>query len=200
MPPNEPDSWDTGTINTTSGSWTPSGSAESFSIIVPQAYVSTYTANIEEFLEPRKMLNAYEEWELPDLVYFTFNIGIRLKRLYTFADISTDLKNKLIYYFNSVNREFYDLIDFKDLQEYLLDTTEISTTDEFSYIKGIRSLIIRDVDCNHKIYESNELGNYPQYTTSSYLSDVENQLRPIRLGYDQFPVLCSDAVVIVEET
>jgi hypothetical protein len=199
VPPNDPGSWDTGTINTSAGYWTPSGSSYSYDIIVPTEYVSTYTATLEEYLEPRKMLCEYEEWELPDLVYFTFTFGIKLKRLYTFADVSTDLKNKLIYFFDTTNRDFYDLIDFKYLHEYLLDTTIISTTNDFDYIKGIRNLVIRDIDCNNRIYETNTLGNYPQYTIPQYDSDVENQLRPIQLGYNQFPVLCSDAVSIVEE-
>ncbi|MBU0847677.1 hypothetical protein KKH23_10865, partial [Patescibacteria group bacterium] len=72
--------------------------------------------------------------------------------------------------------------------------------DEFDYIKGIRNLIIRDIDCNLTIYEPNTIGNYPQYITASYDADVENILRPIRLGLDQFPVLASSTVSIVQET
>jgi hypothetical protein len=200
IPPNDPSEWETGTINTSANIWTPDGSSISASIVIPTEYVSSYTSELEEFLEPRKMLNAYEEWNLPELVYFSFTLGVRLYRLYEFADVSVDLKNKLIYYFNSTNRDFYDIIDFKDLHEYLIDTTEISSTDNFDSIKGIRNLIIRDIDCRNTIYEPNVIGNYPQYTVSSYSSDVENQLRPIQLGFNQFPVLCSDTVSIVEET
>lgn len=200
IPPNDPSSWETGTINTSSSTWTPSGGTVSGNIIVPLSYVSSYTSALEVYLEPRKMLNAYEYWELPELIYFSFTFGIRLKRLYTLADVSADLKNKIIYYFRSSNMDFYDIIDFKDIYEYLLDTTITSPSDEFTYIKGIRNLIIRDIDCNVRIYETNSDGNYPQYTTSTYASDVENTLRPIRLGHNQFPVLLSDTITVDQET
>jgi hypothetical protein len=169
-------------------------------ITVPTEYVPTYTSDLEEFLEPRKMLNAYETWELPELVYFSFMFGVRLYRLYTFADVSTDIQNKLIYYFRSANRDFHDLIDFKDIMEYLLDTTIISPSNDFDYIKGIRNLVLRDIDVNKEIHEINIVGNYPQYTTTSYHSDSENRLRPIRLGFSQFPILHTETVSVVEET
>jgi len=200
VPPNDPEDWATGTINTSSSTWTPSGGTVSGSIIVPNYYVDAWTSELEVYLEPRKMLNAYEEWETPDLVYFSFMFGVRLYRLYNFADVSTDIQNKLIYYFRPANRDFYDLIDFKDITEYLLDTTIISPTDNYDYIKGIRNLVLRDVDCNNEIHEINTNDNYPQYTTASYHSDSENILRPIRLGFNQFPILCSDTVSVVEET
>ena len=200
VPPDDPEDWETGTINTSADTWTPSGGIVSGSIIVPTSYVSAWTSELEEYLEPRKMLNAYETWELPDLVYFSFMFGVRLYRLYTFADVSTDIENKLIYYFRSANRDFYDLIDFKDIIEYLLDTTIVSPTDNFDYINGIRNLILRDLDCNEEIHEINTSDNYPQYTTATYHSDTENKLRPIRLGFDQFPILCTDTVSVVEET
>ena len=200
VPPNDPEDWATGTINTSLSTWTPSGGTVSGSIIVPNYYVDAWTSELEVYLEPRKMLNAYEEWETPDLVYFSFMFGVRLYRLYNFADVSTDIQNKLIYYFRPANRDFYDLIDFKDITEYLLDTTIISPTDNYDYIKGIRNLVLRDVDCNNEIHEINTNDNYPQYTTASYHSDSENILRPIRLGFNQFPILCSDTVSVVEET
>jgi len=200
IPPNDPEEWETGTINTITSTWTPSGGIPSGSIIVPDSYVPAYLSELGEFLEPRKMLNAYETWELPELVYFSFTFGVRLYRLYTFSDVSTDILNKLIYYFRSSNRDFYDLIDFKDVTEYILDTTIISPTDDFSYIKGIRNLILRDVDCSMEVHEVNNLGYNPYYTTSIYHDDTENKLRPIRLGFNQFPVLCHETVGIVEET
>jgi hypothetical protein len=200
IPPGLPPTWQTGTINTSANTWTPSGGIVSGAITVPTEYVPTYTSDLEEFLEPRKMLNAYETWELPELVYFSFMFGVRLYRLYTFADVSTDIQNKLIYYFRSANRDFHDLIDFKDIMEYLLDTTIISPSNDFDYIKGIRNLVLRDIDVNKEIHEINIVGNYPQYTTTSYHSDSENRLRPIRLGFSQFPILHTETVSVVEET
>jgi len=199
VPPNDPTSWATGTINTSAGSWTPSGGTVSAATTVPLNYLSTYTDTIEEYLEPRKMLNAYEVFELPELVYFTFAFSLRLYRLYTLAAVSTDLKNKLIYYFRPANMDFNKTINFMDLTEYLLDTTIISPTDSFTSIKGIRNLVLHDIDCSKKIYETNVIGNYPQYISTSYSSDVENKLRSIELGNNQFPILSPTLVHISEE-
>jgi len=202
LPDGSPDEWETGTLNASANTWVPTGNvvSASASIYVPTSYASVWTSELEEYLEPRKMLNAYETWDVPELVYFSMTMGVRLYRLYTFADVSTDIRNKLIWYFRQSNRNFYDLINFMDIQEYLLDTTVISDTDDFDYIKGIRNLMIRDIDCSESIYETNTDGNYPQFTTSSYAADVENILRPIRLGYEQFPILASSVVSIVQET
>ena len=199
VPPNSPSSWATGTINTSAGSWTPSGSSTTITTVVPTSYAATYTNVIEEYLEPRKMLNAYEEWNLPELVYFSFAFSLRLFRLYNLPTVSTDLLNKLIYYFRPANMDFNKTINFMDLTEYLLDTTIISPTDNFTSIKGIRNLVLHDIDCNKRIYESNIIGNYPQYISTSYDSDVENKLRSIKLGLNQFPILSPTTVVISEE-
>jgi hypothetical protein len=199
IPPNAPSSWETGTINTSAGSWTPSGSSTTITTVVPTSYVSTYTNVIEEYLEPRKMLNAYEEWNLPELVYFSFAFSLRLHRLYELPTVSTDLLNKLIYYFRSSNQCFHTTINFMDLTEYLLDTTIISPTDNFTSVKGIRNLVLHDIDCNKRIYETNSIGNYPQYISSVYSSDVENKLRSIKIGFNQYPILSPTTVVISEE-
>ena len=214
VPPNPPAEWATGTINTDTETWTPSGTetAEE-TVYIADEYIPAYLSReydedspyaekegLSQYLEPRKMMCTYEEWELPDLVYFSFKIGIRMKRLYTLSDVSTDILAKLIYYFRPANMDFNQKINFLDIQEYLLDLSEISPTNDFDYIKGLQTLIIRDVDCNNEIHEVNLVGNYPYYLTSTYHSDTENRLRPIKLGFDQFPVLASTTIQIVEET
>ena len=213
VPPNPPAEWATGTINTSAGIWTPDGAEPASEIIyTPTEYINAYLTReydedspyaekegLEQFLEPRKMLSTYETWELPDLVYFSFKIGIRMHRLYDLADVATDILAKLIYYFRPSNMDFNQSINFLDIQEYLLDMTEISPTDSYDNIKGLKTLIIRDVDCNKEIYEVNTIGDYPWYETSTYHSDTENKLRPILLGLNQFPVLASSTIQIVEE-
>jgi len=146
------------------------------------------------------MISAYEVFELPDLVYFSFEFGVRLKRLYSLALVQNDIKNKLIYYFRSVNQNFNSIINFNDIIEYLLDTTQVSPTDNFDNIRGVRNLNLRDLDVNKIVYESNNISNYPQYVETSIEYTGENQLRKIQLGFNQFPILQSDAVVINEET
>jgi hypothetical protein len=190
-----PDEWGTGTINYTTSTWTPDGSSTSDSIIVPTNYNIRYENRLKEYLEPRKYLTTYEMMDLPDLVYFSFGFGIRLKRLYNMSDVQNDVLDKLIQFFYSSNREFGEIIDQSDIYEYIMDTSiidENDSTNEFEYIKGIRNLNIRDLDCNKSIYEPNSSYNYPYYTTAAYSSDIENKLRPVQLGHNQFPILSSD--------
>jgi hypothetical protein len=146
------------------------------------------------------MLTAYEIMEVPELVYFTFDFGVRIKRLYDFTTVTNDITNKLAYYFRQANQDFEALIDFKDIIEYLIDTSITSTSNSFENIKGIRNLILREIYCNETIYEPNSSYNYPQYTTSAYGSTIDNRLRPIQLGYKQFPMLASGMITYTQET
>ena len=191
-----PTNWSTGTINTTNSVYTPTVGT-SGSIMVPSSYNTTWVNTLKSYLEPRKMLSNYEIFSLPDLVYFHFDFGVRIKKFYNITNVTNDILNKLIYYFRATNKDFADEIDFKDIYNYLVDTTEISTTDDFTYIKGIDNLIIRDIECSTTIYEPNSALNYPQYTIASMTSD--NTLRPIQLEDDQFPMLSSSTITFTAE-
>lgn len=192
-----PATWSTATISSSAADWILGSNTHE--IIVPLAYSTTWTDTIKEYLEPRKILCTYEEFELPELTYFSFDIGIKIKRLYNFVDVYTDVKNKLIHYFRADNMDFHGTINFLDIIEYILDTTETSDSDDFPYIKGISSLVIRDIDCNRTIYEINTSDNWPQYTTS-VTGSWDNQLRPIQVGHNQFPILAYDNLTFVEES
>ncbi len=194
-----PTEWDSSTIGTADMWWNTDWNV-SAAIISPSGYDATWQSSLKSYIEPRKIISAYEIFELPDLVYFSFEFGVRLKRLYSFALVQTDIKNKLIYYFRSVNQNFNSVIDFNNIIEYLLDTTEVSPTDNFDNIRGVRNLNLRDLDVNKTVHEKNSNNNYPQYVESSTKYSGENQLRKIQVGFNQFPVLQSDAVVINEET
>ena len=186
-----PSSWGTSTIAT---------SATSAGYIQPLYYASTYRETLAEFIEPRKMLNAYEYFELPGLVYFYFDIGVKIKRTYTYPSVISDLQNKLTYYFQASNRDFNETISFLDIMNYLLDITEVSTTDEFTNIKGIQNIIFRDIDCSTSIYEPNDDNNYPQYTVSSSTYSGDNKLRKIELGHNQFPMFKLSLCIFTQET
>lgn len=192
-----PDQWGSGTITVSSGAlttnWGLSGAA-----YVPQTYSSEYTDSIKTYLEPRKHLSAYEIFEVPQLVYFSFDFGVRLKRLYEIEDVAQDIKDKLAYYFTAESQDFNSIINFNDIIEYILDPTEVSSTNEFANVKGIRNLNLRDIWTNLPIYESNTVGNYPYYVDSPY-TGKENQLRRIQLGLNQFPVLLSGSLRVLEE-
>jgi hypothetical protein len=169
----------------------------SASTLVPIRYAQAWEEELLNYLAPRKMISAYEVFELPDLVYFTFEIGIRKKRIFNFSDISQDVVNKLIYYFRPENQLFYSEMDFKDVVEFLLDTTQVSPDNEFENIRGIRNIDIRDINSNKIIYGHNST-QYPRWVTPPWI-DRDNMLRPIQLGLNQFPVLADDAIRIVEE-
>lgn len=194
-----PSEWTSSTIGTSAGWWITDWSA-SAAIVTPSGYNPTWESTLQTFIEPRKMISAYEVFQLPELVYFSFEFGVRLKRLYDLALIQADLKSKLDYYFRAVNQNFNSIINFNDIIEYLLDTTEVSPTDNFDNIKGIRNLNLRDLDVNKTVYESNSNNNYPQYVEIASEYTGENQLRKIEIGFNQFPILQLDAVVINEET
>jgi hypothetical protein len=191
-----PSTWGSSTISTSASTFVTDWST-SESIDVPTTFSSTWGDTLKSYLEPRKMMSAYETFQAPELIYFSFDLGVRIKRLYTFTDVSTDIKNKLIYYFRNANMDFDSTINFMDILNYVINITEISPTNEFTNVRGIENFIIREINLSANIYEYNTDGNYPYYTVSSYTGD--NILRPIKLGYNQFPMLSSDTLRFTEE-
>ena len=91
-------------------------------------------------------------------------------------------------------------MDFNDVVEYLLDPTQVSTNDDFTNVNQIRNLNLRDINSNKFISHPPRLGNSPYWTQpDSTVSTMDNMLRVIQLGLNQFPVLSSDTVRIFEE-
>ena len=198
-----PYKWGSGTIITSASEWTTESLSGSVSgaTIVPTSYESSYENAIAEYLEPRKMLCAYETYDLPELVYFAFDFGIRINRTYDLDEVIMAIKNKLIYYFDDTQRDFNETINFLDITEYIINLDEPPNSEwSVDNIKGIRNLILREIYCNMTIYETNAIGNYPQYLTSSYNNYVDNKLRPLKLGFNQFPQLSDNLCSIVLES
>jgi hypothetical protein len=197
-----PEEYGSNTLQTSAGSITTDWGSTQSDLLVPTQYATAWKTEILEYLKPRKMISAYEIMTVPDLVYFSFEIGIRKKRIFEFTDIVTDVKNKLIYYFRASNQNFNSEVDFNDIVEYLLDTSNVSSDDEFTNVKGIRNLNIRDINSNKTIYsqstDSNNPNNYPRWVDPPWTAR-DNTLRPIKLGLNQFPVLSSSTVKFVEE-
>lgn len=197
-----PEEYGNNTIKTTTSTFTTDWGETDSSILVPTSYATAWEDELLLYLRPRKMICAYEIMEVPDLVYFSFEIGVRKKRIYEFANIQTDVVNKLIYYFRDTNQIFNGEIDFNDITEYLIDITQVSPTDNFDYIKGIRNLNIRDINVSKTVYEYNVNPDnpnlYPKWTIAPY-TDRDNMLRPIQLGLNQFPMLSSTTVKVFEE-
>lgn len=196
-----PSQWGTGSINNTSDTFTVSwGSSASDTILVPSGYNPTWKNTLSLYLEPRKMISAYEVWKLPNLIYFSFDFSVRIKRGYSLTLVQADVINKLDYWFRYANQDFNDIINFNDIMEFLLDTTQVSSTDNFAYIKGIRNLNLRNIDVSTRIYENNSVGNFPYYIEDASTYRGENKLRQIQLGYNQFPVLSKDTVRVSQES
>ena len=196
-----PSDWTTAQINLAS---------DASNTLQPVAYNSDWEMELTRHLELRRCLNTYEEFVLPHLIYLTFDIAIKPKRSYDINDVRTDIKNKLIWYFDKRNRDFGELISFTLIHEYLLDTSNVkpaygtSSGDEFENVKGIRNLIIRDMDILNSdvtIYDPNDSFNYPQYAVqSSTYTEYDNKLNNVQLGHDMFPVLTDSQCTFPEES
>lgn len=194
-----PSDWGPETINYRHGIMTTPWDA-SGSIMIPSGYNPEYEGALKLHVEPRKIISTYEVMELPELIYFTFTFGIRRKRLYDFDKITTDLKEKLDYYFRADNQKFNSEINYNDIIEFIVDDTKVSDDSTFSNIRGIRNINLRDIEVSAKVWEPNVSNLFPQYIEPSATYFGENQLRKIRLGFNQFPVLQLDTVLINEET
>lgn len=174
------------------------------------SFVTTWSDDISEYLKPRKIITVYEEFVVPELLYFSFTIGLKIKTNYTYSDVLQDVKDKITYYFNSYNRSFSEQISFIDISEYVLDTTKTSSDDTFSNIKGLRSLVFRDLKI--KVYDGNPGGTtlsiaeptattYPRYVEeiSEIGGSVDNTLRTVQLGPNQFPMYDSTLSTFIME-
>jgi len=203
-----PNEWLTSTVSTSAMSASEWTGHTTTSVPVPVSYNATYESTLKTYLEPYKMINVYEVFIVPTLVYFRFDIGLKVKRTYGFTTVQEDVKNKLTYYFDASNREFNTTIDFKLIHNYIMDLTQVSTTDNFSSIRGLDNLVIRDIETYTYglsggptyIYDYNTDDNYPMYydETVDTVND-DNLIRPIKLGNNQFPVLSSTACDFTNE-
>jgi hypothetical protein len=196
-----------GTINTEvrTWSWTDDLSQTiSSPIEVAVSYVNGFRTDIIKYLEPRKMLNNYEVPVLPNIVYFRFDIGIRVRRTFNYNDVMTDVRNKLIYFFDPSNRMFNEEINFMDIHNFILDLSITSDTDDFKFISGADNLVLRDTGTyttfnvgeeqliNEPPVVYNVRGKFPQYKYAELQNHFDNKLRPILLDYNQFPMLVID--------
>ena len=183
-----PNPWGDGTIETSAAS----GDNGVF-YTVPHTIAASWMTDLQEYLEPRKMLTVYEQFEIPQLIYFRYDIGIRVARTYNFSQVRDVTLAKLKYYFDPTLRSFNEQINFRDIEEFILDNsiacdgTLFTEANTFDDISGIRNLIFRDIDVqNATVYEPNPT-MFPRYIVTPYVGD--NKLRTIELGFEQFPAL-----------
>lgn len=188
--------------------WSREEVSQNEDIIKLVSYTNSFEEEIYKHLAPRKGLGVYEIAVVPELVYFAFDIGITVRRAYNFANVREEVKDKLKYYFKPINREFGDTIDFKKIQNFLLDKTiRDENNRRFFLTKGIESIVIRDLltytpslsGSPDTIFEPNDNLQCPMFTKEDFELDYENTMRPIKLGMNQFPVLALENCVFINE-
>jgi hypothetical protein len=177
-----PSVWGSTTISVSSASY-------DSDIKIPLAYSHDWKQTIMRYLEPRKIITTYEIFELPELLYFSFTVGLKVRSNYDYSAVEAAVHQKLQYYMSSINRNFHDIISYTDITDYMMDTTiEFDSTDDvYNKIKGLQTFTMRDIVCSQSIKEYG-LNQYPYYMTLPK-EDYDNRIRRIQLGYNQFPML-----------
>lgn len=188
-------------------------------ILKPVLYKKSFIEDIKKFLEPRKSNSSFEIFEIPDLVYFSFEIDLKIKRLFNFSDVKNTLENKLQYYFFYTNREFGEIIDFIDIENFIKDTSIQPSEDfidfmsnkgtvinNFNAVSGITNIIFRDVISTHKIYTPKERLSASEEERRKmfpyFLNDDEtdlNRMYGIQLAKNQFPDISLPTCIIKSE-
>ena len=87
-----------------------------------------------------------------------------------------------------------------DVHNFIMDQSITAPDDEFTNIKGVDNLVLREIstytdslnDDPQTIYEPNTSNLYPMYKKTDYEGYIDNKLRTIQLGYDQYPMLVID--------
>lgn len=198
-----PDVWGTSTIETSAISWNIE-SETTAEIFQATNFTTTFKSKIAEYLETQKLMNNFENYVLPEIIFFSIDIGITTKRLYNFNNISNAIKNKLVYYFKDTRRDFQDIIDFRAISEWILDTSIQSDDYDFSPIRGINRFVIRDIrlintsNSDESIYDYGS-SSFPRFAMEDLSNYYENLLKPIELGLEQFPQINSDTIRIYDE-
>ncbi|MFA5397247.1 MAG: hypothetical protein WC346_14650 [Methanogenium sp.] len=157
-------------------------------VIIPLDYSHSWKQQIMTYLEPRKIITTYEEFELPDLVYVSFIIGLKVRINYDYSAVEAAVQEKLIYYMDSTNRNFHDIISYTDITDYIMDFSQESETNDFANVKGLQVFTLRDIICDNNTFKEYGLGQYPQYMALPE-EDYDNRIRRIQLAYNQFPML-----------
>lgn len=174
------------------------------SLDFPLAYNEIWTDQILEYIEPYKMLSIWEEFILPELVYFKMDIGLKVKRTYNFTTVQQTVKNKLIWYFASENREFGDEIDFREVTNYILDSNNVSPDNDFGAVRGISSLVIRDI-LIYRYMEESDVTTTPivSATGTGALVNFTHEggvITSVSVGTDEFGVTTGGTLYAINDT
>jgi len=204
-----PKDWTTYTIPTSGRQWIDPMVPDISQVIqIPCSFNPIFKNDLKTYLEPKKIMSTYEQFVIPDVVYFKFEIGILPKRVYNFNNIVSDVKRKLTYYFDWTNRSFQEIVDFRSIHNYILDKTIVSPNDKFENIKGIQNFIFRDIvlyttvsnqNDPMEIFPLNDNMTYPMFTVNEFDIRYDNLLKPVQLGLNQFPAIAIDMCIFINE-
>lgn len=114
-------------------------------VFKPLAYYNGFVEDLKTFLEPRKFITTYEQFEVPDLVHFAFHIGLKVSPYYNFTEVTDVFMDKLEYYFTTNNRSFGDTISFMEMHNWLLDIKNVTQEKTWELIKGIENIVFRQI-------------------------------------------------------
>ena len=142
-----PHSWYDGTMEREFYNWHTSDN-QVIGIFKPLDYSINYKEDLKTYLEPRKMIMTYEVFDTPHLIFFKFNIGLKLFRLFDFINVSNIVRDKLKYFFAPENQKFANKIDFMEIHNFILDTSIIIEGKNWELIKGIENLVFRKIEIN----------------------------------------------------
>jgi len=192
-----PDTWKSSTISVATSAWDPTDDV-TMDVLLPSSYSSDYKNSLKEYIEPRKIMNSFEIYELPEIIYFYLEIGLTTKRIYNFNNVARDVRNKILYYFDNTQRAFNEEVDFRKIEDFVRDTSITSENNSFSNVAGINTFTFRDIMTSIGIYDY-AASRYPKYSYPNFDNYYDNVLRPIQLGLNQFPATTEDGIIINNE-
>jgi hypothetical protein len=86
-----PTSWGLSSISTENELWTLENGNSTY-ILSPQSYLNSFKEDIETYLEPYKTLSTYHSFNLPELVYFAFDMSLSVYRNYSYSVVMNDIQ------------------------------------------------------------------------------------------------------------
>lgn len=135
-------------------------------------YTTAFDAIMNEYNINKSLIGISMILKAPNLVRFSFDIGLRIKKQYVYSNVEADIKNKLAYYFSKELRNFGDEIDFRDITNFIIDTDIVSESDRFPNVMGISSFTIRDI---HVFYPFSYESVFTSGVNSSTVFDLGNR-------------------------
>ena len=155
--------------------------------IVPSGYNDEFKQVILDYIEPREIISTEKVFILPRLIYFTFDLGIKIRRPYNIHNIIDDIQKKLKFYFSPKNINFNQIIDFKDIHNFLLDTTIRDGDEVFQNTRYIDNIVFRDVAITYPpggtYYPSGSLSHLTEFEYPVYWKNTDKEYKNTKFAH-----------------